>query len=45
LVVAVLGLIALALGTQWFSASEYNLKRMPAPVIEQSVGNKSSETQ
>ena len=39
LVTAVLGLIALALGTQWFSASEYNLKRIPTPVVEQSVGS------
>ena len=39
LVTAVLGLIALALGTQWFSASEYNLKRISAPVVEQSVGS------
>ena len=44
LVAAVLGLIAIALGTQWFSASEYNLKRTPAPVVEQSVGNESGET-
>ena len=41
LVAAVLGLIALALGTQWFSASEYNLNRMPAPVVEKSVGSES----
>jgi DamX protein len=45
LVVAVLGLIALALGTQWFSSSEYNLKRTTAPVVEQSVGSDSGETQ
>ncbi len=45
LMAAVAGLIALALGTQWFSTSEYNLKRMPAPVVEKSIGSVSSDTQ
>ncbi len=45
LVAAVIGLIALALGTQWFSASEYNLKRTTAPVVDKSVGSEHSETQ
>ena len=31
LVAAVAGLVALALGIQWFSASEYNIKSMPTP--------------
>ena len=41
LLAAVAGLIALALATQWFSASEYNLKRTTAPVVEQPVGSES----
>ena len=31
LVAAVAGLVVLALGIQWFSASEYNIKSMPTP--------------
>ena len=34
LIAAVAGLVALALGIQWFSASEYNIKSMPTPVTE-----------
>jgi len=45
LVAAVAGLIALALGTQWYSASEHNLKRISAPVVEKSVGSEHGETQ
>ena len=39
LVAAVVGLVVLALGTQWFSASEYNIKptQLPAPVAHKSV--------
>jgi DamX protein len=37
LVAAVVGLVALALATQWFSASEYNLKPMPAPNVQKSA--------
>jgi hypothetical protein len=39
LVAAVVGLVVLALGTQWFSASEYNIKptQIPAPVAHKSV--------
>ena len=45
LVAAVIGLVALALGIQWFSASEYNIKPtpMPAPDIQKSVGIESGE--
>jgi DamX protein len=38
LVAAVVGLIALALGTQWFSGSDYNLKRMSDLAISKSTG-------
>ena len=39
LVASVVGLVVLALGTQWFSASEYNIKptQIPAPVAHKSV--------
>ena len=39
LVAAVVGLVFLALGTQWFSASKYNIKptQLPAPVAHKSV--------
>jgi DamX protein len=39
LVAAVVGLVVLALGTQWFSASEYNIKptQISAPVAHKSV--------
>jgi DamX protein len=44
LVVAVAGLVALALGMQWFSASEYNIKSMPMPAadFQKSAGIESS---
>ncbi|MDD1631478.1 MAG: AAA family ATPase [Methylococcaceae bacterium] len=34
LVAAVVGLVALALVIQWFSASEYNIKSMPTPATD-----------
>jgi DamX protein len=34
LVAAVAGLVALALGIQWFSASGYSIKSMPTPTME-----------
>jgi DamX protein len=34
LVAAVAGLVGLALATQWFSASEYNIELMPTPAME-----------
>ena len=34
LVAAVAGLVVLALGIQWFSASEYNIKSIPAPAAD-----------
>ena len=44
LVAAVAGLVALALVIQWFSASEYNIKPMPAPAtdVQKSTSNKTA---
>ena len=44
LVAAVAGLVVLALGIQWFSASQYNIKPMPTPAtdVQKSAGIESS---
>jgi len=45
LVVAVVGLVAIAFGIQWFSTSEYNMRpiALPAADVQRSVGIGSSE--
>ena len=45
LIAAVVGLVAIALGVQWYSASEFNLKRfrITTPDIQKPVGIESDE--